>query len=88
MVSVLSKDEEWALELLKFHPVPPDEDFDPEQLATGIQIEYEHTYNREVAKLIAKHHLMESPYYYVFLLEMEEALQEFDYERAEYQSVS
>lgn len=49
----------------------PDEDFDPLQLAIGIAVELEHTSNRDVAKAIAKDHLVEHRFYYSFLEEME-----------------
>ena len=52
----------------------PDSYFDPQQLATGIKVEMEHTSNRAVAKEIAKDHLVEFPDYYTSLLEMESAL--------------
>jgi len=37
----------------------PDEKFDPLQLEIGISVELEHTDSREVAKAIAKDHLVE-----------------------------
>lgn len=49
----------------------PDEDYDPEELAAGIEVEREHTANPEVAKAIAKDHLNEMPDYYSNLLRME-----------------
>lgn len=49
----------------------PDEAFDPEQLAKGIEVELEHTDSYEEAKEIAKDHLMEIPNYYDYLEEME-----------------
>jgi hypothetical protein len=52
----------------------PDSYFDPQQLATGIKIEMEHTSDRAIAKEIAKDHLIEFPDYYISLLEMETAL--------------
>jgi len=42
----------------------PDEDFDPAQLHRGIVVELEHTYDRAIAKEIAKDHLTEDPDYY------------------------
>ena len=43
----------------------PDSDFDPKQLAKGIEIEKEHTNDPEKAKEIAKDHLTEVPNYYI-----------------------
>ena len=52
-----------------------DEDsVDPEQLAMGIEVEYEHTNNEEIAKKIALDHLAEFPDYYTALAEMEDML--------------
>ena len=45
----------------------PDSDFDSEQLAKGIKVEYEHTNDKEIAKEIAKDHLAEDPDYYIKL---------------------
>jgi hypothetical protein len=42
----------------------PDTDYDPDQLATGIKVEMEHTDDPEVAKVIAKTQLDEDPKYY------------------------
>lgn len=52
----------------------PDSHFDPEQLAIGTEIEMEHTTNRAHAKNIAKDHLVESQFYYEYLIEMEAQL--------------
>lgn len=52
----------------------PDSDFDSEQLRIGIEIEMEHTNDKEKAKEIAKDHLIEDPQYYQKLREMEEKL--------------
>jgi hypothetical protein len=52
----------------------PDSMFDVEQLAIGIKVEMEHTNNITTAKAIAKDHLVESPFYYHYLLEMEKEL--------------
>lgn len=41
--------------------------YDPEQLAAGIQIEMKHTDDKEIATIIAKHHLAEDPKYYIKL---------------------
>ena len=43
----------------------PDSDFDPKQLEEGIDIEMEHTDDKEIAKEIAKDHLSEVPNYYI-----------------------
>lgn len=51
----------------------PDDDYDPEQLAMGIEIEFEHTQDPEIAKTIAKDHLDEMPDYYTRLAIMEGA---------------
>ena len=37
----------------------PDEDFDSEELEAGIEVELEHTDDREIAKVICKTHLQE-----------------------------
>jgi len=50
----------------------PDSEFDPEQLARGIEVEKEHTDNEDIAKAIAKAHLSEIPDYYTWLNKMEE----------------
>lgn len=42
-------------------------EYDPEQLAAGIKIEMEHTDDKEIATIIAKHHLAEDPEYYIKL---------------------
>lgn len=41
-----------------------EEDFDPEQLKKGIEVEYEHTNDYDIAKEIAMDHLAEDPKYY------------------------
>lgn len=53
------------------HNHVPDSEFNNQQLEKGIEIEYEHTDSRDVAKAIAKDHLSEDPRYYIFLEEME-----------------
>ena len=53
------------------HNDTPDEDFDQDQLAMGIEIEKEHTDNEDIAKAIAKDHLSEMPDYYTKLKQME-----------------
>ena len=65
MKSVLFKEMD-----LKYGNVP-DSKFDPEQLAIGIKVETEHTDDQEMAKQIAKAHLIEDELYYTHLLEME-----------------
>lgn len=45
----------------------PDSAFDPQELARGIKVELEHTRDREIAKEIAKDHLIEDPSYYLKL---------------------
>lgn len=50
----------------------PDSDFDQDQIKKGIEIELEHTNDREMAKEIAKDHLVEDPKYYDHLKEMED----------------
>jgi len=46
-------------------------DFDPEALRKGIEVEFEHTNDREIAKEIAMDHLTEDPEYYDKLAIME-----------------
>jgi hypothetical protein len=53
----------------------PDSKFDREQLYKGIQVEFEHTDNPEIAKAIAKDHLSEHKDYYIYLEKMEELLE-------------
>ena len=52
----------------------PDSDFDSGQLQNGIEVEYEHTKDKSLAKEIAKDHLVESPDYYRALDKMERSL--------------
>ena len=52
-----------------------DEDFDPDQLAKGIKIEMEHTDDKELAKEIAKDHLVENSKYYDHLEKMEKNME-------------
>ena len=42
-----------------FKKVDPDVEIDPDELAAGIEVEMEHTNDRELAELIAKQHLTE-----------------------------
>jgi hypothetical protein len=53
------------------HNHVPDAYFDAVQLDLGTKVEMEHTHNPDVAKMIAKDHLMELPDYYNHLLRME-----------------
>jgi hypothetical protein len=53
----------------------PDHFFNQEQLIMGINVEMEHTTNPNVAKAIAKDHLMEFPFYYTYHFEMEQELE-------------
>ena len=53
------------------HMDVPDDKFDAEQLAMGIDVEKEHTDNPLLAKEIAKDHLAELPDYYTRLAKME-----------------
>lgn len=54
----------------------PDDEYDSLELETGIEVEMEHTDNREIAKHIAKDHLDEFDNYYSNLVEMEHRLQQ------------
>lgn len=49
----------------------PDSKYDQEQLKKGVEVEYEHSPVKEIAKEIAKDHLEEFPDYYSRLLHME-----------------
>lgn len=51
-----------------------EDDVDPSELEMGIEVEYEHTSNKEIAKRIALDHLSEHRKYYSALKEMEENL--------------
>lgn len=44
-----------------------DKEFDSEELKRGIEVEHEHTKDKETAKNIAKDHLLEDPKYYTNL---------------------
>ena len=50
----------------------PDSSFDPIELLRGIKVEFEHTSNFDIAKEIAKDHLVEDKKYYQKLEKMEE----------------
>jgi len=55
----------WHLEENPFEqPEPPDDQYDPVELAKGIEVELEHTQDRRIAKRIAKDHLDETKSYY------------------------
>ncbi len=54
-----------------FKEVNPDLNYDPEELAKGIEVELEHTNYRAIATIIAKHHLAEDPQYYTKLAKVE-----------------
>jgi hypothetical protein len=45
----------------------PDSEFEPTQLEAGIEVEKEHTDDVEIAKQIAKAHLLENRDYYKIL---------------------
>ena len=53
------------------HQDDPDENFNPNELAKGIEIELEHTDCKHMAKEIAKDHLAECQDYYTRLERME-----------------
>jgi len=67
--------------IAKKHKVPV-EDIE-EQEKKGIKIEHEHTPDNDIAAEIARDHLVEHPYYYDFLEEMEKDLEK-DYDHQEY----
>jgi len=54
-----------------FKGVNSDIDYDLQQLKMGIDVEMEHTNNKEVSETIAKQHLEEDPEYYTKLKKME-----------------
>jgi hypothetical protein len=59
-----------------------EKDVDPKELAAGIEVEYEHTTDRETAKRIAMDHLAETKNikskYYTYLKEMEAKIEKED----------
>lgn len=57
-------------------PQKPDNEFEPEALAQGVEVELEHTEDSEIAKEIAKAHLDENDRYYEYLALMEDALKQ------------
>ena len=72
MVEELSEETKHVFKCFK--SVKADSEYDAEQLKRGIEIEMEHTTNKDIAKLISKHHLDEFPTYYTALDEMETKL--------------
>jgi hypothetical protein len=67
------------MKLLK--PIPKEFDLKIEsdkylqqQLTDGIQVELEHTDSVVIATIIAKHHLIENPNYYIYLISMEKMM--------------
>lgn len=52
-----------------------EDEFDPEQIKLGIEVEKEHTPDENIAKEIAKDHLTEDPKYYTHLQEFEKTFQ-------------
>jgi len=54
----------------------PDSSFDKDQLEMGIEVEMEHTDDKEEAKKIAKDHLVEFSDYYTRLKKMEDEAEE------------
>ncbi len=59
-------------------------DFDARELAMGIEVEAEHTVNKQIAKKIALDHLAEIPDYYTRLAKMEREAKQDPRERATY----
>lgn len=51
------------------------DEVDPDQLQMGIQVELEHTKDKDVSEKIARDHLAEFPTYYTALKEMENKLE-------------
>lgn len=45
-------------------PVDTTIEYDPQELAKGIEVEMEHTTSKEAAEIIAKQHLAEDEHYY------------------------
>ena len=68
-----TKDTDFNLQnIIGKHNDVPDDQFDANELQLGIETEMEHTDSDEVAKSIAKDHLMEIKDYYTRLKRMEE----------------
>jgi len=65
-------EQEEVIDFVGKHNDVPDNEFDPAELAMGIEVEKEHTDNPETSKAIAKDHLAELPDYYTRLKQMEE----------------
>jgi hypothetical protein len=63
------------------HKVPVDDI--KKQVKKGISIEHEHTPDDDIAAEIARDHLVEHPFYYDFLEDMEKELEK-DYDNKEY----
>lgn len=57
----------FIFELENLKDVPPVDNVSLDELEIGISVELEHTNNREIAKIIALHHLSETPDYYTKL---------------------
>ena len=73
MTPVLAKKIRKAVEPSKEYIEPmPEEQADPNELVMGIEVELEHTNDKEEAKVIALQHLAEIPDYYTRLKQMEE----------------
>lgn len=60
-----------SLSPLGKHKDVSDDKFDSEELARGIEVELEHTDDKNIAKEVAKDHLTELPNYYTLLDKME-----------------
>lgn len=64
-----------VMDLVLDKPIADEKDVDPKELAMGIEVEFEHTSNREAAKKIALAHLLEfKKGYYKGLIELEKRL--------------
>ena len=56
-------------------------EYDPEELRMGIEVEMEHTNDRDIAERIARDHLAEFKNYYTALKKMEEGLKNQSFEK-------
>jgi len=56
-------------------------EYDPEELRMGIEVEMEHTNDRDIAERIARDHLAEFKHYYTALKKMEEGLKNQSFEK-------
>ena len=74
--------EELKRDVNLFKPVGADSDYDAEQLSKGTEVEMEHTTQKDIAKIITKHHLDEFENYYIALEEMENKLKGIERETA------